>query len=219
MGTRNSALAIKEEATLTTSVNFTEHLKKQLGFLERSCQLYDHGYIDEGVRIATVIRVLVHNTNASTSLLKHLNATTINMLSTTFEPSPQTVSFIGMGMMKVGGDESSYFPQLGNSPINELIPLSKWWNQVVMVIGKEQRISRKEIVLAAANKDGGAHVDSKLTKNYEALSKDGAAGYFGNSSCGKQSEKAITNAHLVSLRQMAYEMFNSQELTKIVNNG
>jgi len=204
---------------LSTNVNFVEHLKKQLGFLERSCRSYDEGYIDEGVRIATVIRVLVHNTRTSTSLLKHLNATTINMLSTTVEPSPQTVSFVGMGMMRVGDGESRYFPQLGNGPINELIPVSKWWDQVVMVMGKEQRISRRRIVLAAANKDGGAHVDSKLTKDYEALSQDGAAGYFGYVSDGKQTEKPITHAHLVSLRQMAYEILNSPDLSKIVNNG
>jgi len=204
---------------LTDTKYFIDHLKKQLGFLERSCQSYDNGYIDEGVRIATIIRVLIHDTNASTSLLKHLNATTINLLSTTFEPSSDTVSFVGMGMMKVGGDESSYFPQLGNGPINDSIPVSSWWDQVVMVLGKEQRITRKKIVLAAANKDGGAHVDKKLTKDYEALSKDGATGYILYISEGKPVEFPIENAHLVSLRQMAYEVLNSPDLAKIVNNG
>lgn len=62
---------------------FRNHLSKQLGFLGRSCEAYDAGYIDEAVRIATVIRVLVHDTNRSNSLLKHLGATTINLLSTT----------------------------------------------------------------------------------------------------------------------------------------
>ena len=34
---------------------------------------------------------------------------------------------------------------------------------------KGQRIKRKQIVLWASNKDGGAHVDSKLPKAYESL--------------------------------------------------
>jgi len=199
------------------SVNFIEHLQKQLGFLERSCKSYDEGYIDEGVRIATIIRVLIHDTKSSTSLLHHMNSKKINILSTTFEPSKQTISFIGMGMMKIGSSDSSYFPQLGNGPINEFIDLDKWWNQVVMVLGKEQRISRKKIVLAAANKDGGTHVDSKLTKEYEMLSQEGAAGHFSYTNNGIESVRPITDAHLVSLRQMAYEILNSPAILDLAN--
>jgi hypothetical protein len=91
---------------VNSTVDFKGHLTKQLGFLERSCQSYDAGISDEAIRIATVIRVIIHHTGASTSLLKHLGATTINLLSTTFEPSAQTVSFVGMGMMRVGGEKS-----------------------------------------------------------------------------------------------------------------
>ena len=197
------------------SVDFNAHLEKQLGFLDRSCQSYDAGFSDEAIRIATVIRVIIHQTCASTSLLKHLNATTINLLSTTFEPSPQTVLFVGMGMMRIGGDKSEYYPQLGEGPINELIPVSKWWNQVVIVLDNKHRISRKKIVLAAANKDGGAHVDSKLTAEYAALSKDGAVGTFVRESKTTLDENPIESAHLVSLRQMGYELLHSPQLMSL----
>ena len=158
------------------STDFRRHLKKQLGFLERSCASYDAGHKDEAIRITTTIRAFIHNTKSSTSLLKHLNATTINLLSTTPEPSAQTASFIGLGMMRIGGGKSEYFPQLGDGPpVNQSVPVSKWWDQIVMVLNG-QRISRRDIVLAAANRDGGAHVDSKLTAEYEASAKDGAVG-------------------------------------------
>ena len=62
--------------------DFKAHLFRQLGFLWRSCQAYDEGHIDEAVRIATVIRVLIHDTQASTSLLKHLDAENILLSST-----------------------------------------------------------------------------------------------------------------------------------------
>ena len=39
-------------------VNFKEHLKRQLGFLERSCVSYDEGFHDEAIRIATLIKSL-----------------------------------------------------------------------------------------------------------------------------------------------------------------
>jgi hypothetical protein len=51
-------------------MDFRAHLKRQLGYLERSCASYDSGYKDEAIRIATIIRVLMHNTGATTSLLK-----------------------------------------------------------------------------------------------------------------------------------------------------
>ena len=202
---------------MESTVDFKEHLKKQLGFLERSSQSYDTGFADEAIRIATVIRVLVHQTGSSTSLLKHLNATTINLLSTTFEPSAQTVSFVGMGMMRVGDGQSEYFPQLGEGPINELIPVSKWWNQVVMVLDAKHRITRKSIVLAAANKDGGAHVDEKLTAEYVALAIAGAVGTFVYKTQGQHEEVPIESAHLVSLRQMGYELLHSPMLVELCN--
>jgi len=194
------------------SVDFRGHLTKQLGFLERSCHAYDSGHLDEAIRIATVIRVLVHQTGSSTSLLKHLGATTINFLTTTIEPSPQTISFVGMGMMTLGGDKSHYSPQLGDGPMNEMVPVSKWWNQTVMILGAQNRITRKMIVLAAANKDGGAHVDAALTSEYEALARGGAVGTFVYESKERSREEPIDNAHLVSLRQMGHELLHSPQL-------
>lgn len=52
--------------------SFEQQLQRQLGFLKRSCDAFDKGDHDEAVRIATTIRVLLHDTPASTSLLTHL---------------------------------------------------------------------------------------------------------------------------------------------------
>jgi hypothetical protein len=200
---------------MTSAVDFIEHLRRQLGFLERSCASYDAGYKDEAIRIATIIRVLIHNTRASTSLLKHLNETTINLLSTTTEPSPQTISFIGLGIMRITGGKSDYVPKLGDGPsINASVPVIKWWDQIVMVLNG-QRISRKDIVLAAANKDGGAHVDAELSAEYKALAKDGAVGSFVYQTQDARVEAPIQGAHLVSLRQLGYELLHSPELIKL----
>jgi hypothetical protein len=64
------------------SQDFSKQLVRQLGFLQRSCADYDEGHTDESVRIATIIRVLIHDTRNSTSLLKHLSALSINLSST-----------------------------------------------------------------------------------------------------------------------------------------
>ena len=71
------------------------------------------------------------------------------------------------------------------------------------------RLSRKNIVLTATNKDGGAHVDKKLTRAYETLAADGAVGSFGWKIEGVSQVFSITYAHLVSLRQMGFEVLRS----------
>jgi len=112
-------------------MDFIKHINRQLGFLERSCDSFDQGYIEEAIRIATVIRVLIHNTSSSTSLLKHLKATTINLLSTSMGAAEGTVFYFGLGTLKLGGEDSKYFASLGDGPIKNLIPVSAWWDQVV----------------------------------------------------------------------------------------
>lgn len=68
--------------TAVMSIDFKAHLSRQLTFLWRSCEAYDEGHTDEAVRIASVIRVLIHDTPKSTSLLNHLGALGISLSST-----------------------------------------------------------------------------------------------------------------------------------------
>lgn len=194
------------------STNFRDHLSRQLAFLNRSCDSFDAGFHDEAIRIATVIRVLVHQTKSSTSLLKHLNATTINLLSTVPPTTPNMAMSMGMGAIRMSTDGSfSYFPSLGDSPFKELVPVSKWWEQEVMIMNST-RLTRRKIVLAAANQDGGAHVDTKLNKEYEALTKPGFAGSIIYQGPSSSKETPLENSHYVCLRQCGYELLNSIEL-------
>jgi len=195
--------------------DYRDHLRRQIGFLQRSADAFDAGYIDEAVRIATTIRVLIHNTGSSVSLLKHLNATTISLLSSCDGASPSTPLYMGLGVPKVKNDggtiKATYAPLL-DGPVKIYVPVSKWWDMIVYVLGSGARLSRKKIVLTAANKDGGAHVDSALTSEYEALARQGAVGYLMTSTGGNANEQPFTDAHFVAVRQMAYELLNSPEL-------
>ncbi len=73
----------------------------------RSCAAYDQGHIDEAVRIATLIRVLIHDTRNSISLLKHLDALGIN-LSSTVSTMDRTRAVFLFGMGRVAGDALLY---------------------------------------------------------------------------------------------------------------
>lgn len=203
------------------ALSFREHLHRQLGFIRRSCEAYDTGHTDEAIRIATIIRVLLHDTKQSTSLLKDIGADSITLLSTIEEPSPSTIFYIGFGEQKVtntpSGASATYAPLL-DGPIKTFVPVVKWWNQVVYMLNLETRLTRKNIVLCAANKDGGAHVDSSLSPEYEVLAQDGTAGALVDQRGGETSAQPFTDAHLVAIRQMGHELLNSPELLSLVKS-
>jgi hypothetical protein len=49
------------------------HLVEQFGFLIRSAQVYDNGIEDEAKRLASTLRILLHDTPKQKSLLASLN--------------------------------------------------------------------------------------------------------------------------------------------------
>jgi hypothetical protein len=71
-------------------VDFAGQLDRQLRFIETSAREYDTGNKDEVIRLGTAPRVVFHDTNTSTSLLKHLNAEGIRLLSTSDLNPPHT---------------------------------------------------------------------------------------------------------------------------------
>ena len=91
-----------------------------------------------------------------------------------------------------------------------------WWFNEAVFVHERQKYSRRLIILSAANKDGGAHVDEELEKYYEVLcAGEYAIGITGNLEFeGKPSfEQGVThfpkNAHLALIRQFAHETLES----------
>lgn len=206
-----------------TQVDFKLHLCRQLGFIELSCTSFDYGFHDEAIRIATVIRVLIHQTSKSTSLLTHLGATNVGILSTCIDivakfKDPNSLAygatprmFNGMGAFSLG-QNATYAPKLGNSYVQSFLTAHDWWNQVVFILDKNTWVTRKQVALAAANKDGGAHIDTKLTPNYGRLIESGDLGYLISTLENQEIVLPITGHHYVALRQMGYEILNSPDL-------
>lgn len=200
---------------MSGSIDFREHLKRQLSFLQRSAAAYDSGHIDEAYRIATAIRVLIHNTRTSVSLLHHLNCDLIPLLSTTEPASARAVFYDGMNFIQVTGptNEITVRPALDKSLTHRLISAQEWWTEEIYVLN-QTRLARKNIVLSAANKDGGAHVDSSLDKDYAEF-KRGIWALHGN----LDAETDVTKPQFVFLRQMAFEILNSPALDDLAKYG
>jgi hypothetical protein len=194
-------------------MDFKQQLTRQIGFLARSCESFDAGYLDESIRIATTIRVLIHDTLKSTSLLKHLGASDIKLSSTVSKVSrPNVAMQFRMGRFSFGPQGTTFTAKTAREDIRDNFLVGDWWKQIVYTVGSVN-LSRKDLVLAAANRDGGAHVDPALTVEYESIMNVDGNGFF-NYVSAKNPEKVtpIIDAHLIYIRQMGAELLHSPEL-------
>jgi hypothetical protein len=204
--------------------DFKEYLRMHLNFLVKSSAAFDRGDIDECVRIALGIRILLHDTPKSTSLLTHLNAKHI-FLTSTCQPIPETAissssTMVFMRtMMTPNGPQAQVRASLDDGPpISYHLKAGDWWNQTVVVLprGQDRRVSRKDIILVAANKDGGAHVDENLTPQYEILKQRGGTLQFVVWRIdGVEGKNEFEDLHAQFIRQMAYELLTSPALMAV----
>jgi hypothetical protein len=205
---------------------FKAALAQQLRFIHRSCDLFDQGHYDEAIRIATHLRTIFHHgSGSSKSILQHLGVNKNLRLLSTVTPVPEsTIWFQGMGMYEMVADGNrqsvTFGPNLDRAGDVWDARFSHWWEQVVWVVQPRSHgeaatpYRRKDVVLTAVNKEGGAHVDAYVSTDYERLAT-GAPGpvQFGDPST---TRARIILAHFVCLRQMGYEVLHSRGLLDLL---
>lgn len=74
---------------------------------------------------------------------------------------------------------------------------------------KENKFSRRELVLTLANKDGGAHVDPTLDAKYVDLTRNHTIGWLVTD--GNFTQKPLDDIELHSVRLIAHELILSVE--------
>ena len=196
-----------------TREELISHLKENLGFLKASAASFDSGSLGEAKRLAVSIRVLLHDTKQSKSLFRLLKLKEgFNFLDTAHDYNPANLmSHHGLVGLRVISEGSSYIAFLGDGPNTESfknLPFSQWWDKIVISDSKKNQFTRSELILALANKDGGAHVDPNLDESYMHLTRYNSVGWI-SSSNGK--ETPMHNVELFSVRQIAYELIYSLE--------
>ena len=122
------------------------------------------------------------------------------------------ITGFSLGVISIGAGKAEYGPYIDDYSNSEKLPVDEWWNQVVWRLMSGAELSRRSIVLTAANQDGGAHIDSKLEPGYNKL----ATKTWGNLVV-KKGEKIIKdqnviNMHQVAMRTMGNELLKSPEL-------
>lgn len=187
-----------------------EHLIEHVGFLERSCRAFDEGFPGEAKRLAMSIRVLLHETPASKSLLEQLKfRDRMSYFDTAVPYNPKNLSSTnGLCMLGVGGpDGGSWIAMLDEGPFNDVRkPFQHWWTTTVLSDGKSA-FSRKMIMSRLANKEGGGHVDPKLNAAFEAISRQNSLGWMVTGPVGERD--VLGDPVAESMRQIAYELLHT----------
>ena len=192
-----------------TNDELIEQLKEQISFMKTSAKEFDTENYSEAKRLATNIRILLHDTNSSKSLLKQLNIKhKMYYRDSANEYDPKNLmSHHGLVGLKISNEGTSYYAQLEKRDCT-FKTFDSWWEKIIISDKNKKQFTRKKLILALANQDGGAHVDPELDKAYDDLSRNNSIGWFHSN--GSESTPVL-KIELFSVRQIAFELISSIE--------
>lgn len=189
-----------------TSEELSELLDEQIDHLKTSCLAFDNGKVSEAVRIAATIRILLHETRNSHSLLGQLG-----LRDQPFWDSAAALNDSNLtthsGLLMVGMGEGGVrqLPWL-DGPHMKMSPFDAWWDKVVFRDSNKNSLSRKKLVLTAANQDGGAHIDPKIDATYQGIK----AGETISRKAAMDGREITTNSPVpASIRQIGHEVLKT----------
>jgi len=191
---------------------YGQHVLEQLDFLRNSARRYDEGVVAEAKRLATQIRVLVHDSDRSCkSLLGQMGLKEQLRFLDTAQPydSSNPTSHCGLTEMPLGGGhETKSLPFLDDPPLApRRVPFADWWHGVVVVDQRKRQFSRRDLVLAVAEQDGGAHVDPGLEPDYAHLTRHDSLGIaWSDATDIWRAVKGVVHA---SIRQITHELLRT----------
>jgi len=192
-----------------------EHLQEQVGFILVSVEEFHRGKQAEAKRMATAIRVLVHDTDRSDSVLSQLGLKHRILYydtgTTVTDPGIASAFSLAAMTMTITKDGPKTFWSPSLDPHDDLAgctcrPFSSWWTRPVVKDNLGEFFCRRDFVLGLANKDGGAHVDPVLGDAYGQLTRHGSLGWRTDTEDGPQ---AISGLELACVRQVAHELLVS----------
>ncbi len=107
-------------------------------------------------------------------------------------------------------------PVLADPLRRDFVPLHAWWcKETIIRLRADASLNRRDLILDAANKDGGAHVAATLPPIYDKT-RLGAGMEVEIDFRTDPVRVPFENVHFASLRQIAYEVLNSPALIGLV---
>lgn len=178
-------------------------LVEQRDLLLATLTALNGGHRAQALLAAVIVRNLVHDTRLSRSLLGQLGVkTTAQWRSFGDLTGVQG----GMTLLSFGWNEQGAFVTPKDDPSKTtLVPFDQWWTSPVLGSPDSSIVSRKDIVLALANNDGGGHVDlgnrliNAVRNAAPIFGEEDAEGNLLWQSRGTEQERTIVFAHMATI--------------------
>lgn len=160
--------------------------------------------------MSVVLRNLLHNHGSNRALLVQLGQlSSMRFLDSALPDDPgNLITYSGLVVTAHTRRGAEYVPMLDDNQVGpgEWTLFEPWWQTPIFVDNKRRRISRKDVILALANQDGGAHIDPTLNETYFALSRENSMGWMVTKG---EVLHPMGAPHLATVRQIAHEVLKS----------
>ncbi len=193
---------------------------------------FDEGKFVEAAAMAAHIRALIPHAETSHALINQLGLESeLTWVDTAGVTHPKAMSSAAcLTLMKIASGPHShgeYIPKLDLYPpvpirtrdggrINRgsRIPFDHWWMNPVLRDPNGVHYSRKQLVLALANDEGGTHVDPEMKAAHRAVADSNWFGWVVSdgtdlASAAMESVAFEKNPLMASVRQIGFEVVQS----------
>lgn len=206
---------------IDTPEELNQHFERTMRRLRSASKRFDGGDEDAAYDLSVLIRILVHDTDASTSVLAHMGLKERLLYpDATKLPAPPSESTrpgtrkvmipLFAGPWCLTEDEASWrlAPPFDGAFQDRMprVTFDAWWSDPCGHDARGNVFSRRDLVLDVANKDGGAHVDRKLRRKYVALTRENSLGVSVTIPVELTARPIKGNPALVGIRQVAFEL-------------
>lgn len=185
--------------------------------LVASSNAYDSGDLWEALRLATTVHTLVHDGGKNNrSLLSQMGVrASMRFLAAGHDisESRNALPDTPLVLMRISsGGDACYVPRLDDMPPAgpRWLQFGKWWEQDLIFRSGDgtHRLTRKKLVFALRNQEGGSHFDAELNDpNYIEMAHGKT--WTVVRSDGMQGE--LRQVELATMRQVAWELLASME--------
>lgn len=203
--------------------DYFDSLEEQIDFLVNACKMFDQGDFKYAKQLATHVRVLVHDTSQSTSLLNLIGRKDSMRFCSTASFPKNAVFFLGLvnpasRLMIDNQDnqkvEHTFIPNLNENAgqSKKWVDFDTWYQQKILV-SNPTHFTRNEMITFVANKDGGAHIDPYVSEKYYTIAKGTGSMLYATSrpidEAPYQQGEPYKNLHFATIRQIAHELILS----------
>jgi hypothetical protein len=188
---------------------------------------FDQGELVTAREMAVHVRALIHHTVTSHALINELGLQSkLTWVDTAGVAHPRNLAPVAcLTLMKIGTGPHSHgtyvpkkdlYPPVpirtrdgGRIDRGSRIPFDHWWTNAVMRDPNGVDYSRKQLVLALANDEGGAHDDPDMMAAFDAVAESNWLGWVVSDRTDSVAGAFESNPLMASMRQIAYEVDQS----------